>query len=38
MARLEVVRSLAGHGVLVVDIPFDGEEDTEVMPLGVLPS
>ena len=38
MDRVDVEQLPTSHIVLVVDIPFDGEEDTEVMPLGVLPS
>jgi len=38
VARAEVEQPPMSHGVLVVDIPSDGEEDIEVMPLAVLPS
>ena len=36
MARVEVEQTSVSHGVVVVDIPSDGEEDTGVMPLAVL--
>ena len=38
VARLEVVHPPASHGVLAVDIPFSGEEDTRVEPPAILPS
>ena len=34
----EVELPPASHGVLVVDIPFDGEEDTGVIPPAILSS
>ena len=36
--RLEVVHLPMSHGVLVVDVPFSGEEDTRVEPLAISPS
>ena len=30
MARPKVEQPLVSHGVLAMDIPFDGEKDTEV--------
>ena len=37
-ARPEVEQPPVSHGVLVVDIPFDGEEDTGVEPPAIPPS
>jgi len=36
MARPEVEQPPVSHGVLVVDIPFDGEEDNGVEPPAIL--
>ena len=36
--RPEVEQPLVSHGILVVDIPFDGEEDTGVEPPAIPPS
>ena len=36
--KLEVEQLSASHGVLVVDIPFNSEEDTRVEPLAIPPS
>ena len=36
MARPEVVQPPVSHGVLVVNIPFDDEEDTGVEPPAIL--
>ena len=38
MARPEVEQPPTSHGVLVADIPFDGEEDTGVEPPAISPS
>ena len=38
MARSEVEQPPVSHGVLVVDIPFDSEEDTGVEPPAIPPS
>ena len=38
MARPEVEHLPMSHGVLAVDIPFDGEEDTGVEPPTIPPS
>ena len=38
MARLEVEQPLVSHGVLEVDIPFNGEEDIGVEPPAIPPS
>ena len=38
MARLEVEQPPARHGVLVVDIPFDGEGDARVESPAIPPS
>ena len=38
MAKVEVEQPSVSHGILVVDIPSNGGEDTEVMPSVVLPS
>ena len=38
MARLKVEQPPASHGVLVVDIPFFGEEDNRVEPSAIPPS
>ena len=37
-ARPEVEQPPASHGILAVDIPFNGKEDTGVEPLAVPPS
>ena len=37
-ARPKVEQSPVSHGVLVVDIPFNGEEDTRVEPPDILSS
>ena len=36
VSRVEVEQPPMSYGVLVVDIPSDGEEDTRVMPLAIL--
>ena len=38
MARPEVEQPPVSHGVLAVDIPFDGEEDTGVEAPAIPPS
>ena len=38
MARTDIEQPPVSHGVLVADIPFDGEEDTEVKPPAILSS
>ena len=37
-ARPEVEQPSVSHGVLVVDVPFSGKEDTGVEPLAIPPS